>query len=387
MLFRSYYDIGKSDLHCSQIKINRPSTEDEILANRKYMTILEALYKDATLKAEEQICKEILYFATEKNEQYDGLGFPNCLKGAAISPIGKILAVADYIARKMTDCMAQEELIKKLKMKIGKKFDPTVIELAVGVVEELYRQEREALPEETQEFRSIQMLYQPVCEAGSDVVKMNVGHICLNDKKRGVVMPSFYIPVAEKNGRMMDITKFGFEFLLQDMVKNRLSPEEMSRTFAVHVSTECLLKASFLQFVKKMIREYAINPQRLVFEVDAASIDLVDTKLAECLKEYKDLGIKLAIDNYGTDQGSLVKLQELEPNYIKIDRSFIDQICDNRKTYEIVKSIIKLAKELEIRVIAKGVDNEQQMTMLRDMKCFYMQGRLFGEPEYLWGTL
>jgi EAL domain-containing protein (putative c-di-GMP-specific phosphodiesterase class I) len=65
---------------------------------------------------------------------------------------------------------------------------------------------------------------------------------------------------------------------------------------------------------------------------------------------------------------------------IKIDRSFIDKICDNRKTYEIVKNIIKMAQDLKITVIAKGVDNEQQKELLLGLTCFYMQGRLFGEP-------
>ena len=76
------------------------------------------------------------------------------------------------------------------------------------------------------------------------------------------------------------------------------------------------------------------------------------------------------------------KLQDLEFDVIKIDRSFIDRICDNRKTYEIVKNIIKMAQDLNIAVVAKGVDNEQQKAFLLDLACLYMQGRLFGEPEY-----
>ena len=90
-----YYDIGKWELPCSDIKIDRTTTENEMLANRKTMAILEELFKDAKLTGEEQVCKEILYYAIEKNEQFDGLGFPNCLKGNAISPIGRILCVAD----------------------------------------------------------------------------------------------------------------------------------------------------------------------------------------------------------------------------------------------------------------------------------------------------
>ena len=88
------------------------------------------------------------------------------------------------------------------------------------------------------------------------------------------------------------------------------------------------------------------------------------------------------IDNYGVDNASLLKLQEVDADFIKIDRSFIDQICTNRKTYEIVKNIIKMAEDLKIGVVAKGVDTTQQREMLLDMKCFCMQGNVFGEPEY-----
>ena len=100
------------------------------------------------------------------------------------------------------------------------------------------------------------------------------------------------------------------------------------------------------------------------------------------MQGYRELGIKLAIDNYGVDNESLFNLQDIEFDIIKIDRSFIDKICDNQKTYEIVKNIIKMARDLNVDVIAKGVDNTQQKEYLLDLKCFYMQGRLFGEPEY-----
>ena len=75
-------------------------------------------------------------------------------------------------------------------------------------------------------------------------------------------------------------------------------------------------------------------------------------------------------------------MQDIEFDVIKIDRNFIDRICDNRKTYEIVKNIIKMAQDLNVEVIAKGVDNSQQKSFLLDLNCLYMEGRLFGEPEY-----
>ena len=131
-----------------------------------------------------------------------------------------------------------------------------------------------------------------------------------------------------------------------------------------------------------MIRDYAVNPQRLTLEINASDIDLNDVKLIEALDGYRELGIKLAIDNYGIDDASLTKLQEIEFDVIKIDRSFIEKICDNRKTYEIVKNIVKMAEDLKVDVVAKGVDTEQQKQFLLDMNCLYMQGRLFGEPEY-----
>lgn len=377
-----YYDIGKCVLSCADIKINHTVTDDEIIANRKTMAIFEELFRDAKLTPEEQICKEILYYAIENNEQYDGMGFPNCLKGNAISPVGRILCVADYIARRFIDCVDKDELLKQLKLKLGKRFDPEVVLIAGDVVERLYEQERAALPEETDEFRSIQMLYRPICDAVGNVARENEGLICLNDQKRGVLMPDFYASVAERNGRMMDITKYGLELMFGDMANSKLAPPEAARNFSVAVSASCLSKPSFLIFIKKMIRDYSVNPQRLAFEIDASDIDLGDTKFIESLQGYRELGIKLVIDNYGVDNASLFKLQDIEFDVIKIDRSFIDKICDNKKTYEIVKNIIKMAHDLNVDVIAKGVDNEQQKAYLLDLKCFYMQGRLFGEPQY-----
>ncbi len=377
-----YYDIGKCDLACADINIQRTSIENEMSANRKFISILKELFDDKKLTGEEAICKEILYYAVERNEQFDGMGFPNCLKGNNISPIGRILCVSDYIARKFIDGTAKEDLLKKLKLKLGKRFDPEVVLLANGVVEQLYEDERAALPEENYELRGVQALYEPICDATSDTTKINSGLICLNDPKRGVLMPSFYASVAEKNGRIMDVTKYGFEQLFQDMANSKLGGSEVSRNFSVGISVECITKASFLMFVKKLIRDYSVNPQRLTFEISASDINTDDAKLLGFLQSYRELGIKLAIDNYGVDNASLFKLQDIEFDVIKIDRSFIEKICDNRKTYEIVKNIVKMARDLNVDVVAKGVDNAQQKALLLELKCIYMQGRLFGEPQY-----
>ncbi len=376
-----YYDIGKCDLPCADIKINRTAIENEMLANRRTKAIFDEVFGVDKLTPEEQVCKEILYYALERNEQFDGMGFPNCLKSNAISPIGRILCVSDYIARKFIDGAYKDDLLKKLKLKLGKKFDPEIVLLANDVVEKLYQQERE-LVSQADEFRSIQILYQPICDAVGNITKENDGFVCLNDPKHGVLMPDFYAAIAERNGRIMDITKYGFELLFRDMSNSKLAGPEVARNFSVGVSVECLSKPSFLIFVKKMIRDFSVNPQRLTFELDAARIDMEDVKLIESLSWYRELGIKLAIDNYGVDNASLSKLQNIEFDVIKIDRSFIDKICDNQKTYEIVKNIIKMAQDLNVDVVAKGVDTAQQKAFLLELKCLYMQGRLFGEPEY-----
>jgi len=377
-----YYDIGKCELACSDIRINHTTTDNEMLANRRTMAILEELFKVDKLRGEEPICKEILYYAIERNEQFDGMGFPNCLKGDAISPIGRILCVSDYIARRFIDGACKDDLLKELKMKLGKRFDPEVVLLANGVVEQLYEQERAVLSEPGDEFRSIRVMYQPVCDASGDMTRENAGFICLNDPTRGVLMPAFYTPIAERNDRIMTITKYGLEMLFRDMAYSKLAGPEVSRNFSVGISAQCLSRGNFLSFVKKLIRDFSVNPQRLTFELDASDIDMNDAKLLESLQDYRELGIKLAIDNYGVDNASLFKLQNIDFDVIKIDRSFIDKICDNRKTYEIVKNIIKMAQDLNITVVAKGVDNAQQKALLLELTCLYMQGRLFGEPEY-----
>lgn len=378
-----YYDIGKYDMPCGELKIKHGALETEMAANRKTIMILEELFKDAKLSAEEAICKEILYYAIEKNEQFDGLGFPRCLKGDNISPIGRILNVADYIARLYTSCTNKDVLIKKMKLKIGKKFDGDVVTLAIGVVEQLYERERVAIELPSGEFRSIQVLHQPICECTNGIPKEYEGFICLNDEKLGVLMPAFYGPVAEKNGRMMDIAKYGLEFLFRDIANNKHAASDKPRTFSVHVSADCLCKSTFMTMLKKLIRDFSVNPQNLTFEVDALAVNMYDAKLIEGLKACKEMGIKLALDNYGVDNTSLQTLQDLDVDVIKIDRSFADKICDNRKTYEIVKNIIKMAADLDIGVVAKGVDTAQQKAIFLELKCLYMQGRMFGEPDYL----
>jgi EAL domain-containing protein (putative c-di-GMP-specific phosphodiesterase class I) len=106
--------------------------------------------------------------------------------------------------------------------------------------------------------------------------------------------------------------------------------------------------------------------------------NLVDAR--KQLAELHKYGITIAVDDFGTGYSGLSYLHDLDLDILKIDRSFINRMCDSHKSTLVVRAIIELAQALEIRCIAEGVETEDQFYILRDMRCDFFQGYLFGRP-------
>jgi EAL domain-containing protein (putative c-di-GMP-specific phosphodiesterase class I) len=103
-------------------------------------------------------------------------------------------------------------------------------------------------------------------------------------------------------------------------------------------------------------------------------------EIAKRMAEFAAMGIRFAIDDFGTGYASLQHLHRLPVSTLKIDRSFIQRLCESSRSYPIVKAMIELAHGLKIQVIAEGVQNEDQMQLLRELKCDCIQGFLLSRP-------
>jgi EAL domain-containing protein (putative c-di-GMP-specific phosphodiesterase class I) len=124
----------------------------------------------------------------------------------------------------------------------------------------------------------------------------------------------------------------------------------------------------------------SLNPKRLILEITESTIIENQSIIDELLSELREIGVAFAIDDFGTGYSSLGYLKNFSVDTIKIDKTFIDGIVEDKKGFEIVKTIIQMANEMGIKTVAEGIENSEQLKYLRSLMCKLGQGYLFSKP-------
>ncbi len=191
----------------------------------------------------------------------------------------------------------------------------------------------------------------------------------------GHVSPARFIPLAEENGLIEALGDWVLETACQQIA--RWKQAGISIRVAVNVSAQQLRQPAFAAKVRAILLHHGIEPHLLELEVtESALMRCVDIAL-ENLTELSTLGVQIALDDFGTGYSSLAHLKNLPLNKLKIDRSFVQNI--NKKTGDaaIVQALIGLARQLELRVVAEGVETARELAVLVQLGCVQAQGWLF----------
>lgn len=192
---------------------------------------------------------------------------------------------------------------------------------------------------------------------------------------RGMVPPTEFIPIAEKNGFIHELG----HWVLLTACRQAASWSNPIK-IAVNVAPAQLADNSFPQRVQDILAETGLAASRLELEITESGIIADQQHALNIIRRLKQLGVKIAMDDYGTGYSSLSTLQNFPFDKIKIDRAFIDGVTSNRQSAAIVRSTIILAQSLDIPVLAEGVESEDHMDFLRSEGCLQVQGYLFGKP-------
>ena len=128
-----------------------------------------------------------------------------------------------------------------------------------------------------------------------------------------------------------------------------------------------------------MIDEFRLSPERLVVEVSEQDV-LEDPRIVAALEELRDIGVRLAIDDFGVGYSNLSRLESLRPDIVKLDRSFITPLDNPRASRTLVRRVIELAHDLGAVVVGEGVETERQRDALASLGCDAVQGFLIGMP-------
>ncbi len=223
--------------------------------------------------------------------------------------------------------------------------------------------------------------YQPQLNATTRQVVATEALLRWSNPEIGQITPDRFIPVAEDTGLIREIGMWVLSNACQQNMKWS-AHEEISSPLSVsiNVSLVQLKSDEFLDYLTRLLSEAQIVPRQLVLEITESIMSDDPDEMIRMLKRIHDLGVLIAIDDFGTGYSSLGYLRNLPIDILKIDQTFVSDIGVSVEGEAIVKTIISLAHNLGLQVIAEGVENQNQVDFLVEHHCDVLQGYFFSRP-------
>ncbi|RXT15323.1 EAL domain-containing protein [Ammoniphilus sp. CFH 90114] len=239
----------------------------------------------------------------------------------------------------------------------------------------LYKMELEKELRKAIEENQFELLYQPQFYIHNGKISGVEALLRWNHPNMGVISPADFIPLAEETGLIIPIG----EWVMREACRQRKKWQTDLR-IAVNVSMKQFLHEDFIHNLRNILRETGMDPEELKLEITESIAMKHPDYVIEKLKELKRVGVQLALDDFGTGYSSLNYLKEFPVDYLKIDRTFIRDIETSSAQSSIIRSIIHVAHNLNLSIIAEGVETPQQLEFLKDNLCNEAQGFLFAKP-------
>jgi EAL domain-containing protein (putative c-di-GMP-specific phosphodiesterase class I) len=198
---------------------------------------------------------------------------------------------------------------------------------------------------------------------------------------KGIIGPEEFIFVAEETGLIRDLGWWSLREACRQMSSWRKRSEEyLELNMSVNISAKQLLQPHLVEDMRKLLAEMSLPPKALKLEITESAVMADPTAAADILQQIKDLGVRLAIDDFGTGYSSLSYLHRFPLDTLKIDRSFISGSAQGSEGMEIARTIMPMAKNLRLDVVAEGVETLEQVGLLKRLQCKYAQGYYFSKP-------
>ena len=218
--------------------------------------------------------------------------------------------------------------------------------------------------------------YQPIVDSFSGEVYSYEALIRWIHPLKGLLSPDSFIPVAEKTGMINEMGKLVLEMACREAA-SWVVPAKIS----VNVSPVQLSSKAFAGIVLSILNETGLPAERLELEVTESSLFTDNDTPMNTLNRLRAFGVKISIDDFGTGYSSLSRLGKLAFDKIKIDKSFVNSLSTQEDALNIVRLIIGMAKSLNMKVVAEGVETQAQLENLQVLGCDLIQGYLFGKPQ------
>ncbi len=201
----------------------------------------------------------------------------------------------------------------------------------------------------------------------------------MRDDDGSYISPVDFIPVAEKTGLVDRIDMKVYEMAV-DFIAKVIAETGRHITISVNVSVRHLMKNNFIEEIRRVLEERNVSADHIEIEItESIMIDSAE-KALERIEQLKAMGMKVAIDDFGTGYSSLSYLNSFPSDLLKIDKSFIDKMNLSDSSRQYVAMIISIGHTLDLKVISEGVESADQVDVLKDIGCDYIQGYVWGKP-------
>jgi len=221
--------------------------------------------------------------------------------------------------------------------------------------------------------------YQPQVNRAGKILGAE-GLLRWTSAKRGPISPADFIPIAEEAGLMSAIGNWVLEQGCETLAAWQSSPTTRDLTLSINVSASQFHEPGFEHSVLNAVASHRIDANKLVLELtESVMVADVEAVVAKMQRLHAS-GIRIALDDFGTGYSSLDYLRRLPLDQLKMDRSFISDIVVNKRSASLARNIIQLGHDLDMTVLAEGVETQEQLGFLLDHGCSEFQGFLFGRP-------
>lgn len=229
------------------------------------------------------------------------------------------------------------------------------------------------------EHKQFELHYQPQFDLANNEIIACEALVRWNHPVMGMISPVEFISIAEDTGQIVTLGRWILRRACKDFaeLRNRMIPEA---TVSVNISAIQLLRQEFVGDVEAALKESKLPARCLVLEMTESVLVESPQLVSRKLSELEDLGVHVALDDFGTGYSSLSYLKDLAVDWVKIDRSFIQELTHDSQNAAITEGIISMAHHLKLQVLAEGVETSAQRGYLRRANCDAMQGFLMAKP-------
>lgn len=223
------------------------------------------------------------------------------------------------------------------------------------------------------------LYYQPIVEAKTHQIIGVEALVRWRHPTWGDIPPSEFIPLAEEDGF---ITEIG-DWVLYEACKQNQAWQKAGYSaikISVNFSTLQLMEQDIIHKIRNILNKTGMAPHWLTIEITENTLLKNDDKVIQTIQRLRDMGIKFAVDDFGTGFSSLSYLKNYRMDILKIDKSFIDDISVSKESFDIVSTVVDLANKLNMVVVAEGIESGDQLLQIQKTTCQYVQGYFYSRP-------